>query len=58
MRLHYTGDVGVDTVLSVENIESAVRNLKKGKAAGVGNIVAEHVVNSHVLLYTLSFYFK
>ena len=50
MRLHYTGDVGVDTLLSVEDIESAVRNLKKGKAAGVDNIVAEHVVNSHPCL--------
>ena len=28
MRLHYTGDVGVDTLLSVEDIESSVINLK------------------------------
>jgi len=56
MRLHFTGDVGVDTLLSVEDIESAVRNQKKGKAAGVDNIVAEHVVNSHpCLIVHLSF---
>jgi len=36
--------------LSVEDIESAVRNLKKGKAAGFDNLVAEHIVNSHPCL--------
>ena len=51
MRLHYTGDTDIDTLLSVEDIECAVRHLKKGKAAGVGNIVAEHIVNSHPCLY-------
>ena len=51
MRLHYTGNTDIiDTLLSVEDIECAVRNLKKGKAADVDNIVAEHIVNSHPCL--------
>ena len=32
MRLHYIGDTHNDALLSVEDIESAVRHLKKGKA--------------------------
>ena len=46
MRLHYTGNTDIDTLLSVEDIECAVRNLKKGKAAGVDNIVAELAVHN------------
>ena len=46
-RLNYSGDVGTDTLISVEDIEAALRNLKKGKAAGADCIVAEHILHCH-----------
>ena len=50
MYLHYVGNTIIDTMVSIEDIESVVRNLKKrGKAAGADNIVAEHIV--HLLPY-------
>jgi hypothetical protein len=50
MRMCYTGDSDTDTFVSIEDIEIAVRNLRKGKAAGVDCIVAEHIINSHPCL--------
>ena len=47
-HIYSAGNTDIDTLLSVEDIKCAVRNLKKGKAAGVDNIVAEHI---HFQLY-------
>jgi len=31
MYLHYVGNTSIDTMVSIEDIESVVRNLKKGE---------------------------
>jgi len=37
-------------VTVTEDIEAAIKNLKKNKAAGADHIVAEHVIYSHPCL--------
>jgi len=44
--------------VSVEDIKTALRNLKMGLAAGADCVVSEHIIHSHhPLLFTLSFCF-
>jgi len=33
--------------VTTENTEAAIKNLKKGKAAGADQIVSEHIIYSH-----------
>ena len=59
LRLNYAGSTDKDMCVTVEDIEAAIKNLKKNKAAGADHIVAEHVIYSHpclIVLLKLLFY--
>jgi len=53
MRLNYVGSIDKDICITIENIEAAIRNLKKNKSAGADHIVAEHVIYSQPCLIVL-----
>jgi len=37
-------------MLTVADVDSCIKNLKKGKAAGCDGLTAEHIIHSHPLL--------
>jgi len=45
--LKYDGNTNTDSSATVEDIESAIKNFKKGKAVGADHIVPEHIIYSH-----------
>ena len=47
MKVNYIGNTDIDTIVTTENTEAAIKNLKKGKAAGADQIVSEHIIYSH-----------
>ena len=55
-RLHnYHGKPTDNHKLSVELVDSIIKNLKVGKAAGLDNITPEHVLHSHpIVIYCLT----
>jgi len=52
-RLNYAGSTYKDMCVTVEDIEAAIKNLKKNKIAVADHIVAEHVIYCHPCLIVL-----
>ena len=54
MRVDYTGETLFDEYLvDVELIDTIIYNLKKGRAAGINHLTAEHLQFSHPAITTV-----
>ena len=51
-RQHYVGDPFLDKhKFDAEDIEAAIAEMKRGKAAGLDELTTEHLVHSHPVLF-------